>query len=340
MDVLLDEAIDALAAALHELPQDVHDSVRIDRLRSIEDVIAALSAAQARETVAFMDSQREQRRAQGVVASRLDRGLSAQVGLARRVSPHQAARYVKACVTLVEELPETLAAVEAGRTNLDRALIVAQEAALVRRESRGELDTTIAPQLSGMGDRETRAEAQRLGPVLDPAGAAARAAKAEQDRNVSLRLVEDTMVRLAALVPGVQGVAAFQALQQAAEQAKAAGDPRNRAQIITDTMIERITGQTTASDVPVQLNLVTRGIAPLVLPVELARRAMLDRSGKTKTFIRRLYRNPTTNQLAAMDSKARQFPANQSRFLILRDQHCRTPYCGAPIRHADHVHPA
>ncbi|MCW2528130.1 MAG: endonuclease, partial [Pseudonocardiales bacterium] len=52
-----------------------------------------------------------------------------------------------------------------------------------------------------------------------------------------------------------------------------------------------------------------------------------------------LYTNPTTGQLAAMDTKARLFTSNLRLFLLLRDQTCRTPYCDAPVRHADHVQP-
>lgn len=38
-----------------------------------------------------------------------------------------------------------------------------------------------------------------------------------------------------------------------------------------------------------------------------------------------------------MDSKARVFPRPLADFIELRDQRCRTPWCDAPIRHADHV---
>ncbi|MCW2604663.1 MAG: endonuclease [Pseudonocardiales bacterium] len=38
-----------------------------------------------------------------------------------------------------------------------------------------------------------------------------------------------------------------------------------------------------------------------------------------------------------MDTSARLFTSNQRKFLILRDQVCRTPWCDAPIRHADHI---
>lgn len=40
-----------------------------------------------------------------------------------------------------------------------------------------------------------------------------------------------------------------------------------------------------------------------------------------------------------MDSKDRLFPPGLKRFLQVRDDICRTPYCEAPIRHYDHIVP-
>ena len=38
-----------------------------------------------------------------------------------------------------------------------------------------------------------------------------------------------------------------------------------------------------------------------------------------------------------MDSRRRTFEGELRRFLVLRDGTCRTPWCDAPVRHADHV---
>nr|WP_240685011.1 HNH endonuclease signature motif containing protein [Arthrobacter nitrophenolicus] len=54
-------------------------------------------------------------------------------------------------------------------------------------------------------------------------------------------------------------------------------------------------------------------------------------------WIRRLYTTPVTGELVAMDSRGRLFPAGLKRFLQVRDDTCRTPYCDAPIRHDDHI---
>ena len=56
-------------------------------------------------------------------------------------------------------------------------------------------------------------------------------------------------------------------------------------------------------------------------------------------WLRRLYTHPSTGTLVAMESTRRLFPAGLRRYLVARDGVCRTPWCDAPVRHADHVHP-
>ncbi|MDQ0923238.1 hypothetical protein QF038_001746 [Pseudarthrobacter sp. W1I19] len=56
-------------------------------------------------------------------------------------------------------------------------------------------------------------------------------------------------------------------------------------------------------------------------------------------WLRRLYTTPGSGELVAMDSKARLFPPGLRRFIQVRDDTCRTPYCDAPIRHLDHIIP-
>ena len=72
------------------------------------------------------------------------------------------------------------------------------------------------------------------------------------------------------------------------------------------------------------------------VPADLAR----EMATSEQAWLRRLYTAPTTGELVAMDSTARIFPTKLAQFLRLRDQRCRTPWCDAPIRHADHVEAA
>lgn len=56
-----------------------------------------------------------------------------------------------------------------------------------------------------------------------------------------------------------------------------------------------------------------------------------------RLWLRRLYTAPGTGELIALESRARLFPPGLRRFLTIRDETCRTPYCDAPIRHFDHI---
>jgi hypothetical protein len=161
------------------------------------------------------------------------------------------------------------------------------------------------------------------------------------------------MTFLTAHLPVGQGVAAFAALTREADARRAAGDDRSRGQIMADTLVERITGQAGAEAVPVTINLLmtdqslfnagdhadepahVEGYGPV--PAEIARRLLLAADAGADAWVQRLYSHPATGQLAAIDSTARVFRGALRKLLLARDQWCRTPWCGAPIRHADHA---
>jgi hypothetical protein len=54
-------------------------------------------------------------------------------------------------------------------------------------------------------------------------------------------------------------------------------------------------------------------------------------------WVTRLYETPETGELVAMERGGRFFEGRLAEFLRLRDRRCRTAYCGAPVRHLDHV---
>jgi hypothetical protein len=158
------------------------------------------------------------------------------------------------------------------------------------------------------------------------------------------------MANLTALLPVAQGVACKVALEQEANRLRAEGDTRTRGQIMADTLVARLTGQSTAAAVPVEVNLVMTdrslfsgaqtpahldGYGPI--PAALARDLVRDAD---KAWIRRLFTRPDDGTLAAMDSRRRLFDGQLRRFLVLRDQTCRTTWCDALVRHADHIVPA
>ncbi|WP_375485243.1 DUF222 domain-containing protein [uncultured Jatrophihabitans sp.] len=317
-------------------------------MRLLEELKAAAAAAQAAVTAAFALSRRAA--AAGEPTDRQDRGIAGQVALARRVSPWQARRYVGWCAVLTRELPTTFAELRAGRVSEWRAMLVARETLFLSREDRALVDAELATRLSGWGDRRVEVEARRAAYRLDPAGFVERSRAAVNDRRVSVRPAADTMCRLTALLPVAQGVAAYAALGRHADLKAAGGDERGRGQVMADTLVERLTGQATAGAVPVEIELVMTDRALLAgdhepaelvghgpIPADLARELALGDTDAPR-WLRRLFRHPGNGELAAMETRARTFTANQRRFVRLRDLgRCRTPWCDALIRHTDHV---
>ncbi len=374
--------IAALATKLAEV--EAADSIevpageRIDQLRALEELKASAAAAQARVTAALAaeeDRQARQRaeaaagvsaEAEGFEAWRARRDaersrppVGAQVALARRLSPHQGAKQLSIATALVDEMPATLAALEVGLISEWRASIIVRESSHLSRTDRRLLDAEIGAdpdQLASFGDKELTSRVRAIAYRLDAQAAVDRAAKAVQDRRVSLRPAPDAMSQLNALMPVPAGVAVITSLEQAAATARAQGDVRNRGQVMVDTLIERVTGQATASAVPVEVQLVMSdstllGIdnAPALMPgygpvpAGTARELLASSDSDSedeesaKAWLRRLFAHPDSGALSQVESTRRVFPRGMRRFITTRDGTCRTPWCDAPIRHIDHI---
>lgn len=118
------------------------------------------------------------------------------------------------------------------------------------------MDRRIGDRIKDWGDAQVGREARRLAQQLDVGAAVKRARKAEADRHVSIRPAPDCMTYLTGLLPVAQGVAVYVALLREADARRAAGDERGKGQVLADTLVERVTGQTSAPDVPVEVDLV------------------------------------------------------------------------------------
>ncbi|MGY2874100.1 hypothetical protein ACVW00_001290 [Marmoricola sp. URHA0025 HA25] len=319
----------------------------IDHLGLMEQLKSGFAAAQARLTVALVEKRAAAEAGVGVPAEQRGRGLGAEIALARRESPVRGTQHLGLAKALVHELPYTLAALTRGEISEWRAILVARETAVLSKVDRIKVDRELGGQLAVAGDRRVANLARSIGYRLDPGSALRRVRGATGDRRVGLRPAPDTMTYLTGFLPVAQGVACQAALTQEADRKKAAGDPRSRGQIMADTLVERITGQSHATALSVEINLVMTdqalfagdhapahldGYGPL--PASLAR--ALARAAD-RAWIRRLFTNPSGSELVAIDSRRRLFDRPRRRLLVARDQTCRTPWCDAPIRHADHV---
>ena len=369
----------------------------VDLIAALEDLKSAACALQAEAAVELDRAERDRQAHEGVPARRRGLGVAAQVGLARRESPHRGAALLGAAKAWLSEMPHTFDALRTGQLSEHRAMLLVQETSCLELEDRREVDALICADpsvLVGVGTRQLIASTRGHSARLDPAAVVRRARRAESERCVTLRPAPDTMTYLTALLPVAQGVAVYAALTRAADAAIAspgacgrpeaetprthrrgqpdvsdrlgvesgsngdadgarAGARGGRGQIMADTLVELVTGQASASAVPVTVNLVMSDAALLgaghesgwllgggPVPAQVARELVSAGLDADAAWLRRLYADPG-GDLVAMTSRARFHPEALAEFLRIRDQGiCRTPYCGAPVRHIDHIVPA
>ncbi|MBM9468431.1 DUF222 domain-containing protein [Nakamurella sp. YIM 132084] len=360
-------------------PSGMDDHALVELITAVERLKAAGAALQARATTCLLDQQltASDRSASanepGDAAKRrrvaVRRSVGAQVALARRVSPAQGGRHLGLALSLRDELPRLASALRRGEVSEWKATLVARETACLTRTDQRQADEQLADSYVGLGDRALAAEATRIAYRLDPKQAVARNAKAHHDRRVNLRTAPDCMTYLTALLPVVQGVSVIAALQRHADTVFATGDERGRGQVMADELVARVTagtvtesGDPDAEDDVSELPTVPAGVdltinlvmtdrtlldgdtEPAVIvghgpvPAGLARHLIREAPESSRVFIRRLFTDPN-GQVSQADPRRRRFGHLDRQFLIARDQTCRTPWCDAPIRHADHIQP-
>ena len=357
-------------ALLVRAPVDVPDRARIDLIAELERLKSAATAVQVRLAGA-MAADATAAVTEPRVRTRAVRSVAGQVGLARRCSPARALTFVGLAQGLCDKLPSTLAALASGEISEWQATLVARETAVLAPQHRRDVDAELGPLLGSLGDRGVAAAARRLADRVDPGAVARRVKRAEADRRVTVRPAPGplgcAMARFTATMPVAQAVGAYAGLRRHAESARNAGDPRGIGQLMSDELFTRLAANpaaqgsaessaASASGSPGSVNvevglvmsersLLRGGPDPAVLtddqgravghiPAFLARRLVADAD---RVWLSRLYAHPRTGELVAMDSARRTFSGRLRRLLVWRDQTCRTPWCEAPIRHADHV---
>jgi hypothetical protein len=334
------------------------EAQRVELVAELERVKGASSATQARATDAVRES-RERGLPQDAA-----RSVGSEVALARRCCPTLGDRYVGLARALVHEMPETMAALERGEIGEWLAVEVTRETATLTREDRARVDSRLGGTLARLSPRAAARAARRVAAELDAGSVIRRMETAVASRRVSVRPAPDGMAYLTVLAPLREVVGAHAALQRRAQcvvggQApEEAPDGRGAGAVMADTATRLLSGRAVGEVQPVEVHLVMTDRALLgtgdqdaaimeparipghgPVPAPVARR-WLREAGEGAVWLRRLYTGPERRDLVAMDSHRRRFSGLLRRMLVLRDDTCATPWCDAPIAHADHSHPA
>ncbi|MFC6705202.1 DUF222 domain-containing protein [Flexivirga alba] len=338
----------AAVRAFHDRLDDLSSTDNpLEAVRALAELQNAISARQAHLVVAAHEHQQARDIPRGITARDTTREVGSQIGFARRCPGRRGTAFLNLAHTLVDDMPHTLAALAAGVITEWDATRIVREVAGLSRADRARVDAAIADQLGAVATGRLVTAARTEACRVDPDTIRARRVKAETERRVSLRPAPDAMAYLTAFLPVKDALACKAALDQAATDAAKSSD-KPRGQVMADTLVERVTGRrpaTGGTDLTVNLLMpldsltgntpaYVPGYGPV--PADLVRE-WFTTGDPTGPLIRRLFTHPGTGDIIGMESRARRYPGLLAMLILLRDQVCRTPWCGAPIRHTDHI---
>jgi len=319
----------------------------LERIAELERQVCALQAAQVEEITFYIDARMSYaERTHEPFGPEQHRGMVAEVAIARHVSVITAESLMSDAYLLATQHLATMQALRDGRIGLPAARAIVRETAHLEPDRLPEADRLIAEEAVDVLPGKVRALAERRVACLDPTAADRRRQEAAGERHVRLTDVGAGMANLGAYLPAEQGVACIESLRSAAMQARAAGDKRSLGELMSDTLVSRVTGLADADMPPVHVNLVMSdttllglddspghltGCGPL--PASVARRLATNES----SWLRRLLTDPIDGTVRAIDARRRRFEGDLRELAVLRDQHCQGILCASRIVDIDHI---
>jgi hypothetical protein len=310
--------------------------------------INALCAARASALLAAGRAQVDRLISGGVTdPEELERVVKDRAGQALRVSPTRAGERVRAARDLHLGLDHVRDLFSAGLldeytvgviTDVTRHLSAAERAKVDHRLADRNLETLSVGRIRNL--------TKKVAVEIAPNAFAARVTAARAGRWVIVRPSrEDGMAVLSAHLPLEQAAACLGALDKAVKQQWVRPEPvtRTRPQMMADTMVERITGQSCAENVnaeiqvlvPIEALLDPDSPMPAELPGLGPLPAHLLATWAGRATLRRLF--TSDGVIIGGESRSRGYRGSLAKVMHARDGgRCTAPYCEAPIRHHDH----
>ncbi|SFL94785.1 protein of unknown function, partial [Geodermatophilus ruber] len=160
-----------------------------------------------------------------------------EVAVRLRLTAHAAQALLEQAVILDEQLPATLAALEAGRLGERHAAVLADLLPLLADPAvRAAVEAGLLARLGSKTPPQLREAARRAVLRADPNAALRRAAAALRERGVWLHPGQDCMATLAAVLPAPVARACHAALEQYAAACAVAGDERTQQARMADCL--------------------------------------------------------------------------------------------------------
>jgi hypothetical protein len=324
---------------------------RIDAIAELETAVAMLQALSNLEAVTYVEQRRAQDRTARVGVGTAGRGAPVEIAMARGVSRATVDYQLAFAQQLVDNHPVLLTACLDGQVCQSAAKHVVQATEPLTSDQRRAIDGELAELACELTPGEVRKAAYRKVTATDPDAAQKRAEQARARKSVRAIMHGDGTGSLTALLPAEQALAAWQTLDREARCRRSEGDERSIDSLMCDLLVERVTGQSVATDLNLEIGIVVATTSLLgiddqpakllghrggdygVLPIGLARQLAASDSA----WARRLVCDPVDGRLLFMDPARRRFDGALRKFIVYRDGTSRRPYSNTPIYEIDHI---
>ena len=348
------EGIRCVASAVNAAPHQSGTNQAIESLGALEALKSATWAKQVEQAVVFEDAVIAERVEVGTRQSNPAWGTRGEVALAMHVSPDSGAGFMNSSRLLVDDLPCTLRGLHFGLITFEQAMVVVSGVRDLKVENRQLIDTLLWNGRQSCFEAGTAMLRHRIhywALALEPKGAADLEDLATKKRYFNGYQIDGYNVKFSGRFPLEQGLLILQALHDKVDKPRSAGDDRSRNQVAADAVFEAITGTRAGDSVPVEVllvmnaeNLTEDAQHPVLVPghgyLSAAKGLELlagNPENPLDTWLRNLYASPVTGKLVAMESTGRLFSGQLKKFIKVRDQYCRTPFCNGRIQELDHV---
>ncbi|MGW4738984.1 DUF222 domain-containing protein [Nocardia xishanensis] len=212
------------------------DEGLIDSLRAAH---GAAAAAQAAEVFAVRELYRRHRAASaepGPGGVRAGEFAAAEAAVALFVDEGTAGALIDIGLVLEEALPRTRAAFAAGRIDLAKVRVIVDSTRALTKEVVGALEPRLLEAAARTNPARLRQAARRWAHRLDPASAQRRRERRQDDRDVRIRAVQDSMAVFDGLLPAPGAQTVAMRLREMSLQVCAA-DPRTMPQRRADALV-------------------------------------------------------------------------------------------------------
>lgn len=292
------------------------------------------------------------------------RSLATELAATLHISLQAAEQRLGEAWTLSNELFDTLAALEAGEISRAHAHEIIVETAHLTRGRRG-AERELLPWAKRLTVSAFRRKAKQVLETLETESLRKRHERAFAKRKIEITPARDGMAHLDAYIELSDAARLKAGLENAAQEARSAGDPRTAAQLEADFAVELLLEgrisigrfDATGADADGAAVSVKRHAAVTVdVLIPVATLAGTDGEGAVipglgvidpararelvalAPSLRRILTDQVTGAVLDFDRTTYRVPAELKRVLRLRDGHCRAPGCSAPLKYCELDH--